>query len=154
MNKDVKISLDLMMSNDELANNEDIQKLIDFSLFERNKEGKTQILFAAAIYDANALNNILTNPFIDVNIPDIFGNTSLNLAARNRHIDFVRLLLKRKDITVNIKNKTEYTPLHNATEKGHLKCIHMLLSHKVIDTSIRTFTNNTLENIALINNHR
>ena len=64
-NKQDESALDLMMSNDQIMKDEDIKKIIDFSLFERNKEGKTKIHLAAEIGDLAALKILLTNRFIE-----------------------------------------------------------------------------------------
>lgn len=56
----------------------------------------------------------------DVMCQDERKMTPLHLAAEQKNVDVLKLLLK-KNVNCNIGNSTEKTPLHLAAEKGYEK---------------------------------
>ena len=84
---------------------------------------------------------------------DVETSTILNVAARKRNIDIIKLLLNMKKIDVNIKStklykkkyqtfddyyfpiKEERTVLHEAVESGYSEVVQLLLKNKTFDVN-------------------
>ncbi|XP_058464595.1 uncharacterized protein LOC131438512 isoform X2 [Malaya genurostris] len=75
---------------------------------------------------------------IDLEIEDLNGQTALNIAARNGHIDIVKLLLHYKQplndgtgrfrkINVNHADRDGWTPLRSASWGGHTDVVKLLI---------------------------
>ncbi|GAB0086675.1 uncharacterized protein DMENIID0001_007760 [Sergentomyia squamirostris] len=77
---------------------------------------------------------------IDLEIEDVNGQTALNIASRNGHIDVVRLLLnftqpladgtgRIRGVDVNHADRDGWTPLRSASWGGHTEVVRLLISH-------------------------
>lgn len=77
---------------------------------------------------------------IDLEIEDYNGQTALNIAARNGHLDVVKLLLnfsqpcndgtgRMKRIDVNHADRDGWTPLRSASWGGHTEVVKLLIAH-------------------------
>ncbi|XP_017483641.1 PREDICTED: uncharacterized protein LOC108372461 isoform X1 [Rhagoletis zephyria] len=77
---------------------------------------------------------------IDLEIEDYNGQTALNIAARNGHLDVVKLLLsfsqpcndgtgRMKRVDVNHADRDGWTPLRSASWGGHTEVVKLLISH-------------------------
>lgn len=80
---------------------------------------------------------------IDLEIEDVSGQTALNIAARNGHIDIVQLLLNVKslvadvgtasaagnikEVDVNHADRDGWTPLRSASWGGHTEVVKLLI---------------------------
>lgn len=72
---------------------------------------------------------------IDLEIEDISGQTALNIAARNGHIEIVQLLLSLKatddnrirQVDVNHADRDGWTPLRSASWGGHTEVVKLLI---------------------------
>lgn len=72
---------------------------------------------------------------IDLEIEDISGQTALNIAARNGHIEIVQLLLNLKSTSANILKEVDvnhadrdgWTPLRSASWGGHTEVVKLLI---------------------------
>ena len=62
----------------------------------------------------------------DVNQQDIFGDTPLHGAARNDHVDAIRMLIK-SDADIHSQNIVGMTALHCAAMNGRTDAIRMLI---------------------------
>src|SRR3990167_3202934 len=62
----------------------------------------------------------------DINSVDTYGYTALIFAAKNVHIDIVRLLLDR-GANINAINDSENTALMHAAFNGHINTVRLLL---------------------------
>jgi len=63
----------------------------------------------------------------DVNVRDEKGFTPLHYAAREGHVDLVKLLMSY-GADLNARNEDEWTPLHKASLHGHVEVIKLLLA--------------------------
>ncbi|EAT34709.1 AAEL013079-PA, partial [Aedes aegypti] len=110
-------------------------------------------MFDAELHKGKALIHILANEGnhtlleralnackdpIDLEIEDLNGQTALNIAARNGHIEIVRLLLHYKQplndgtgrfrkIDVNHADRDGWTPLRSASWGGHTDVVKLLI---------------------------
>ncbi|XP_049303711.1 uncharacterized protein LOC105232825 isoform X1 [Bactrocera dorsalis] len=77
---------------------------------------------------------------IDLEIEDYNGQTALNIAARNGHLEVVKLLLsfsqpcndgtgRMKRVDVNHADRDGWTPLRSASWGGHTEVVKLLISH-------------------------
>ncbi|XP_067617175.1 ankyrin repeat domain-containing protein 50 [Eurosta solidaginis] len=77
---------------------------------------------------------------IDLEIEDYNGQTALNIAARNGHLDVVKLLLsfsqpcndgtgRMKRVDVNHADRDGWTPLRSASWGGHTEVVKLLISY-------------------------
>lgn len=77
---------------------------------------------------------------IDLEIEDVNGQTALNIASRNGHLEVVRLLLnftqpladgtgRVRGVDVNHADRDGWTPLRSASWGGHTEVVRLLISH-------------------------
>lgn len=89
----------------------------------------------------------------DMTIANYEGLSCLHLAAMNRRLDIVEILMK-KDIDVNLKDgKTGRTILHNACLSGDIKLVRLLLSHKSCNINARAYDESTPFDLARARAH-
>lgn len=88
--------------------------------------GQTQLAKACANgnYD-NAKKRLEQRPE-DLNLPDYAGNTPLQIAALQGHVEIVRLLI-RAGCDIDCVNHDKDTPLLDAVDNGHLDVVEELL---------------------------
>ncbi|KAF9771002.1 hypothetical protein IL306_011376 [Fusarium sp. DS 682] len=81
-------------------------------------------------------------PYSDANrvYPD--GDRPLNLAAKARSLEAIRLLFTR-GVQVNAKGRKGRTVLHSAAMAGNMEVIELILAHPDIDINIRDNDGNT-----------
>lgn len=94
-------------------------------------------LFAAAREGHTELLQLLLAAGAGVNITDKDGNTPLNWAAWNGHINCVRALLAAPGIDVNLPDKWGQSPLYCAATRGHDDCVRTLLSARGVEINRR-----------------
>ncbi|KAG5441452.1 Transient receptor putative cation channel sub A member 1, partial [Clonorchis sinensis] len=63
-----------------------------------------------------------------IEVPNIFDDTPLHIAAKNGHLEIVKLLVEN-GAKVSSKNEKERTPFHNAAKHGRLRIARHLLEH-------------------------
>lgn len=77
---------------------------------------------------------------IDLEIEDYNGQTALNIASRNGHLEVVKLLLnfsqpcndgtgRMKRVDVNHADRDGWTPLRSASWGGHTEVVKLLIAH-------------------------
>lgn len=71
------------------------------------------------------LGALLERPEINVNAKDLYGNTSLHLAAYGGHGDCI-LELTQHGADVTLANNDGQVPLQFAELKGHVACVEIL----------------------------
>jgi len=69
---------------------------------------------------------VLLQQGYDINAPDRFGNTALMLAARNGHLDTVKLLLSHGART-DLKNLSGYSLLHCAVHSRKIDIVQLVI---------------------------
>lgn len=75
---------------------------------------------------------------VDIEVEDLNGQTALNIAARNGHVEIVRLLLNHvrhgpdgrlRGVDVNHPDRDGWTPLRCSSWGGHTDVVKMLIAH-------------------------
>jgi ankyrin repeat protein len=104
---------------------------------DRNADGLTSVHYAAAISDLRALGEFLdagANPNVrvisDVDFPAVNGDTPLHIAARNGHLDAVKMLIAHH-ADVNAANARGDTPLHMSVEHPEIAKVLIAAGAKV-----------------------
>jgi hypothetical protein len=93
------------------------------------ERGRTQLHFCAENGLTTSVKRLLSIRNINVNVKDDeFGETPLDNAALNGHIEIARLLLQN-GAEVNVRNNYGNTPLHYAAENGHVDILHLLVEN-------------------------
>jgi len=87
-------------------------------LFEAAYRGELEIVETALI-------------LADVNAKAEYGDTALNKAASEGHLEVVKLLIER-GADVNNKGGADLTPIMNAATGGHIKVVEFLISKGAI----------------------
>ncbi|XP_055384961.1 uncharacterized protein LOC129614395 isoform X2 [Condylostylus longicornis] len=122
-------------------NTSTLHQLSDSHRIEMHK-GKALIHILANDGNAHLLERALKackGP-IDLEIEDYNGQTALNIAARNGHLDVVKLLLhftqplndgtgRMKRVDVNHADRDGWTPLRSASWGGHTEVVKLLIAH-------------------------
>ncbi|EKD71273.1 MAG: ankyrin repeat protein [uncultured bacterium] len=104
---------------------------------------KQKLFFDAAIKGCiNLINQLLTDPSININQEHKDGSTALHRAAENGWIDIVKLLLSH-GAHVSAKNNSGTTPLHMAAKIGHDDVVQILLSAPGIDINVKDNSGDT-----------
>ncbi len=93
--------------------------------------GMTPLMWPAARGHFALAKLLLSDPKIDVNATDNFGDTALHYAARNGHWQLVQLLLDNPTIIGNIKNNNGTTPLDLAKLRDHKKVGRILVDEVI-----------------------
>lgn len=87
-------------------------------------------LFDAVKHDRTSLaNELMTVPYINVNLKDSSGWTPLMYAAKYNHIEILKILLAQSNIDVNIFSMRHGTALSIAVYYESVECIESLLGH-------------------------
>ncbi len=102
---------------------------------EAEDDGRTPLALAASWYKWDAVKLFLNRvPGINVNKGDMWGGTPLNLAARSKRPDVIRMLVAAPGIDVNAKSREGCTPLHCAAQEYYSpETVKELLAAKGID---------------------
>ncbi|MGI2299496.1 ankyrin repeat domain-containing protein [Candidatus Cardinium hertigii] len=82
---------------------------------------------AAEQGDIQKVNQLCSDPRVDVNKQDDLGDTPLHLAAGKGHIEVVRKLLSMRNISVNKENIFGEIPLDLALDNDHEEVVALLL---------------------------
>jgi ankyrin repeat protein len=99
------------------------------------------LLVAARDGKIDTVRALISNPDVDVNHQDVKGKSALSLAAKNGHLDIVKLLLGTPQ---NIQNKGR--ALLEATENGHDKIVKAIVENDktVVDYTVSWSTTTAL----------
>jgi ankyrin repeat protein len=81
------------------------------------------------------------------------NSTPLHLAARQGHLDIVRILLDRAGANTNARDWLNCTPLHGAASEGHLEIVRILLDRAGSDANARDKYNSTPLHLAAEQGH-
>eukprot|EP00002_Diphylleia_rotans_P033712 TRINITY_DN7197_c0_g1_i2.p1 TRINITY_DN7197_c0_g1~~TRINITY_DN7197_c0_g1_i2.p1 ORF type:complete len:785 (+),score=119.23 TRINITY_DN7197_c0_g1_i2:106-2355(+) len=103
--------------------------------------GQTPLLYAISRGHTEVVRVLLTNPAVDVNHPDLSGNTALITAAHISNQEMI-LLLCEKDVNIDSFNQDGMNPLLTAARLGYEHVVQVLLEHKA-DPNVRDPTNMT-----------
>jgi hypothetical protein len=99
-----------------------------------NSPGESTALHICAYFGTAEVAKAVVNSISDLNVNLImFGAAPLMLAARNGHMEVVRLLLIRDDIRADIGGPLKRTPLLYAAMNGHDTVVRMLLERNDVD---------------------
>nr|QQY02505.1 transient receptor potential cation channel 3 [Cryptocotyle lingua] len=108
------------------------QLLIDAgaNIAAQEKMAKGLIYLCAEADEVEVLRLILQHPKAKqlIDVPNIYDDTPLHVAAKNGHLDIVKLLLEN-GANVSSKNEKERTAFHNAAKYGRLNIARHLLEH-------------------------
>ena len=113
------------------------------ALNQKDFDGFTPLLEAAADGNIVTLLPLLHNPYVDVNVTNDDDQTALHLAVQEGSTVCVKALLRNREIKVNKQNMWGETPLHLAAYYGHVECAKLLLDHKDIILNVKNNYNNT-----------
>lgn len=94
----------------------------------RDKHGRTFLAQACTDDKLDRVRQVYEERPQDLNIADNAGNTPLQIAALQGHIETVEFLLE-KNCEVNSRNIEKDTPLIDAVENGHIEVVKLLLDH-------------------------
>ncbi|EGR50121.1 uncharacterized protein TRIREDRAFT_42267, partial [Trichoderma reesei QM6a] len=86
---------------------------------------------AARRGDTERVKQLLEDPDVDLNAVDYWSSTPLTYAARNCHIDIVRMmiLLTRNGANANARDRSERTAISWAAQAGQADAVDLLLKH-------------------------
>ncbi|MGI9214581.1 MAG: ankyrin repeat domain-containing protein, partial [Gammaproteobacteria bacterium] len=94
-----------------------------------NNEENSALHIAAANSNLIAVQNLLRSNTININQPNVHGETPLFLGAYNGHVNIVKVLLEIR-AKVDIPNNEGVTPLYISAQNGHVMTVKMLLEAK------------------------
>lgn len=123
------------MLNNSASINIDIEKyfpeLIDEYLYEEKFKDKHQLLNAIFLstcrWGKERLAQLSLDCGADIDARDNFDNTALMLAARDRNIEIVKMLLNN-NANINAQDRSGMTALMFAVHKGHIEVAQMLIN--------------------------
>jgi ankyrin repeat protein len=106
---------------------------------------------ACAMNDLNSVNNIICNPYLNINMKNEEGYTAVMLTCKYNMYKILKLLININNIDFNICDNEGYNCFHIACKYGSVECAKMLINNNKVDinhtvNSINGFT------IACINN--
>ncbi|XP_071953360.1 uncharacterized protein [Antedon mediterranea] len=93
--------------------------------------GRSVLSYAALFGRELIAARLLQEDTIEKNVPDLNGDTPLNLAASKGHLEVTRLIasvLIREGLGVDTRNNEGCTALLLATKNGHYQCAKVLLT--------------------------
>lgn len=94
----------------------------------RDRHGRTFLAQACTDDKLDRVKQVYEERPQDLNIADNAGNTPLQIAALQGHVEIVEFLLE-KHCEVNTRNIEKDTPLIDAVENGHVEVVKLLLDH-------------------------
>ncbi|OON16875.1 ankyrin repeat protein, partial [Opisthorchis viverrini] len=100
------------------------------NIMAQEKTAKGIVYLCAETNEVDVLRLILNHPKAKelIELPNIYDDTPLHIAAKNGHSEIVKLLLEN-GAKVSSKNEKERTPFHNAAKYGRLRIARHLLEH-------------------------
>ena len=104
-----------------------------------DEAGDTPFHLAARHHDSFPLHLLLDDTDGSLEVPNLFGETILHVAARAGFVTLVKWILD-KGMDVNIKDNYEATPLHRASWINNIAHCQLLLDHKDINVNARTLS--------------
>jgi len=106
------------------------QKLINGECPQPNQETDydAPLHIAVRSNQTSATEALLSNPFVNVNCQNSYGDSALHIAVSTNNLPLAETLLAHGKIELNIKNRDGNTPLHVATQKGHTVMVALLLN--------------------------
>uniref|UniRef100_A0A914C230 Uncharacterized protein n=2 Tax=Acrobeloides nanus TaxID=290746 RepID=A0A914C230_9BILA len=94
----------------------------------QDRSGKTVLIHAASKGQLKVVEELSSDPNIDVNIADTEGNTALHHAAATGHAQIVRALVEKfTKVNIDQINRLGQTPLMKAAIQGRTNCARILL---------------------------
>lgn len=90
--------------------------------------GRTSLMIAAVLENAQVTNLLLENPNINVNAQDNEGNTALMMAAAKRSIDNFNAIYGQKDVSRNITNHYNRTFFQEAIIVNNYEIVKYVIS--------------------------
>jgi ankyrin repeat protein len=100
-----------------------------------DKVGRSHLAYAARFGEESVVRDLVSRDGVDIFSKDMFGDTPLHIAAANRHISCMQVLLRAGDEDdsnsecYEIRNNFQETPLHKAARSGDAATVEVLLSH-------------------------
>lgn len=93
---------------------------------KKNPFGRTELTDACAEGDIQRVKWLLEENPQDLDVADAAGNTPLQCASLDGHVELVKLLLEA-GCNIHCINKAKESPLLDAVENGHLEVVKLLL---------------------------
>eukprot|EP01100_Stratorugosa_tubuloviscum_P000819 TRINITY_DN1183_c0_g1_i5.p1 TRINITY_DN1183_c0_g1~~TRINITY_DN1183_c0_g1_i5.p1 ORF type:complete len:377 (+),score=171.71 TRINITY_DN1183_c0_g1_i5:185-1315(+) len=115
------------------------------------KEQTWSPLHAAALNGHAGVVQTLLDAHAPIDKPTADNKTALQLAARNGHLEVIKILIS-KNSDVNFRK--DLTALHTAAENGHVHCVNYLLDNGAeIDKKSKGLYKRTALHYAALNQH-
>jgi hypothetical protein len=131
------------------------EEIIDQQVFTEATPGSNQLVNAIMHGDISAVQNLLSQPQLDVNAPNEHGQIPAVLAleifmfAANDNDEILRTLLSRHDLDVN-KMHGKDTLLHRAVRYDHEAAVALLLQRRDLDVNAAQSTGATALQLAVV----
>ncbi len=94
----------------------------------RFTNGVVALMYAAGYGHVKAVEMLLNDPRVDVNLTDDKRRTALIHAVRNGNVKVVEMLLNDPRVDVNLTDSEGLTALMHAAERGNVEVVEMLLN--------------------------
>lgn len=119
------------LHTEKIKNQEIIQKLVDLGLPINTKDnaGQTPLILACKHENKQAVNILIKNDEIEIDLQDNNGKTALMYATLFQNLDIIKTLLSY-NANINLPDKENDTPLMYAVMLKNLSIIELLLKEK------------------------
>ena len=115
---------------------------LDVNAVNPGDYNRTVLMLAAFRGFENAIDHLMQQPGILINLQDTRGYTALALAASKKRATIVERLLKSKEIDIDVVNENGATPLMIAAEYGSEEIVTQLLKRNP-DLYLKDYDGNT-----------
>jgi len=117
-------------------------------LYFKSMIQEQELIEAAQEGDYSALQKILNEPGVDVNVQDESGMSATHWCARTGQKECTKLLLNCRGININQGDSLGWTPLHYAAHGGFESIVTILLQSRSIDVTKKNNQKQTAQDLA------